>query len=53
MPTGQAVVFGGQVIVEHVSREDRGRYVCWDTKGDGRGEKYQQVKLTPFLYDGS
>ena len=44
MPTGQAVVFGGEVIVEHVSREDGGRYVCWDTLRDGAEEKYQEVK---------
>ena len=45
MMTGQAVVSGGQVILEHVSREDGGRYVCWDTLGKAGEEVMQQVKL--------
>ena len=49
MPTGQVVVLGGQVIVEHVSKEDGGRYVCWDTLGDRAEEKYQQVKLSIYF----
>ena len=49
MPTGQTVVFGSQVIVEHVSREDGGRYVCWDTLGDGIEEKSQEVKCYIFF----
>ena len=45
MMTGQAVVFGGQVILEHVSREDGGRYVCWDNLGKAGEEVMRQVRI--------
>ena len=45
MMTDQAVVSGGQVILEHVSREEGGRYVCWDTLGKAGEEVMQHVKL--------
>ena len=45
MMTGEAVMFRSQEILEHVSRENVGRYICWDTLGKAGEEVKQQVKI--------